>query len=108
MGLTSYPYIEGTSLRPSNEYTSILTVLIESYALVVVVTLGKVISSVVFDIQRPAEIVFSGAHTNCSPKEHGIEIQNIKSRPCNGTGKMMAQIIRPYEFLASSRDDSTT
>ncbi|KAF5343954.1 hypothetical protein D9756_011565 [Leucocoprinus leucothites] len=60
--------MKGTSLRPSNEYTSILTMLIESYALVVVVTLGKVISSVVFDIQRPAEIVFSGAHTNVRTK----------------------------------------
>ncbi|KAJ3571379.1 hypothetical protein NP233_g3793 [Leucocoprinus birnbaumii] len=52
--------MNGTLSRPSKAYTSIMGMLIESYALSAVVDLGLTVSYAVWDYSRPAERVFSG------------------------------------------------
>ncbi|KAF5344954.1 hypothetical protein D9756_011503 [Leucocoprinus leucothites] len=58
--------MSGTLSSPSNQYTSIVAILAESYALSTVVALGATISAAAFDIRAPALSVFSAisAHIN--------------------------------------------
>ncbi|KAF5362352.1 hypothetical protein D9756_002001 [Leucocoprinus leucothites] len=52
--------MKGTICQPSRDYTSLMGILVESYALAAIVTLGNTISWATYDYRKPAELVFNG------------------------------------------------
>ncbi|KAF5344951.1 hypothetical protein D9756_011497 [Leucocoprinus leucothites] len=65
--------MKGTICQPSRDYTSLMGILVESYALAAIVTLGNTISWATYDYRKPAELVFNGVASQTQTIERHLD-----------------------------------
>ncbi|KAF5344957.1 hypothetical protein D9756_011504 [Leucocoprinus leucothites] len=71
--------MSGALSSPSSEYTSVVAILAESYALSIVVVLGGMVSLVAFDVRKPALSVFEAISTHINMISYFLVLYRVLS-----------------------------